>query len=105
MKKYNRQPTLHLEVHKRMQECVNTKNILVDESLDAYFKCKYGYSLDDIKSIVENTNNFKLKGFERTVQGDTKKFYDNGTLILNVVGNIIEGFTINQVWKENNYEI
>lgn len=100
MNKYNIQPDSYPDIHGLVTVCVNNKIRSVDESLGNYFEYKYGYSLDDIKSVVENTNNFKRKGFKHIVQGDTESYYDKDTLILSVVGNIIEGFTINQVWKE-----
>lgn len=100
MDKYNIEPHLNLDVHSRVTEYIRNKNKAVDTSLDKYFKYKYGWSVDEIKSIMLRVNNFKLKGFEHIIQGDSEYFYDKGKLILSVTGNITIGFAINHVWRK-----
>ncbi len=58
--------------------------IEVEKALDEYLMFKYNISSEQIKKIIESTNNFKLKhnNFMKIITGNLQYWYDEGTLIL-----------------------
>jgi len=58
----------------------------VEKALDEYMVFKYNISGEQIKKIVDNTNNFKLKhnNFLKVVQGHAEYYYDGDFLFLMV---------------------
>ncbi len=80
------------------ERIVKLRNRNIEDALAEYFTHKYNTSVEDLKKVSGNVNNFKLKGF-RQVTSPTETYYVDGTytfLRVTCDGNIIH------LWKEDN---
>lgn len=73
-------------VHYSIYDQIKNFNERIEQTLDDYLMFKYNISGEQIKKIVNNTNNFKLKhsNFQRVVQEDFESWFDNRELFMTV---------------------
>ncbi|MCP3683186.1 MAG: hypothetical protein GY861_10885 [bacterium] len=58
---------------------------VVEKALEEYFAKVWSVNVEDLLKVKDNTNNFKLRGFEKISSLKKDKYYHNGLLILSVV--------------------
>lgn len=77
-------------VNKTLDRLRKERVNIVEEALEEYFAKVWNVNVEDLLKVKDNTNNFKLKGFEK-IQSPTKdEYYHNGLLILSVVHDGLE---------------
>ncbi len=60
------------------ERIVKLRNKNVEDALEEYFTHRYNVSVEDLKEVVGNVNNFKLKGFQQIIS-PTDIYYVDGT--------------------------
>ncbi len=60
------------------ERIVKLRNKNVEDALEEYFTHRYNVSTEDLKKVVGNVNNFKLKGFQQIIF-PTVTYYVDGT--------------------------
>lgn len=73
-------------------------NERIEKALDEYLMFKYNVSSEQIKKVIDNTNNFKLKhdNFMKVVQGDFESWFDNGELFMTTCRRTLK---VNRRWE------
>lgn len=83
----------------RVQKRIKDFHGEVENALDEYLMFKYNISSEQIKKVIANTNNFKLKhNFQKIVQGDFESWYDNGELFMTTDR---ANLTVHKRWRED----